>query len=833
MSNKTFNHKFLKGCPIVIVNTISEWANGNFPSDSYYQKIKFNGRPLSYILIEKDKAEKIYGTLDSAAITATIALIIGEEKYPVNPKLALKFAIEKTIGSNDKDSYMILKSIYESKYGDCPIRFDEDNMRSGNWNTPHQTDRLGDQFSTEKDIEHFIDMMDDESENDVEITEATKKPIKKPLKKTTKKPIKKSKAPTKKKMPTVFNRSKDAAKKGATKGWTHVKGGAGNLYVKGEMSQKVAQTQASREGADAKLVNGKMIPLTASEMIGMRKSQGSTSQKKKAPTKNTGNGGAKTTQKSNEQPKKKDPTVVKVAKKGSKEHQAALSARPIVKVNQKSSAAAAELNAGYIGEKNRELDPDYINDAPKNKEFTREPTISDAEFEKRNKGNWVSKEYIKLNSVASTKKLAKHTVKTLERIINTKLNNDTKKLKNHFSPEAGAGDARSQAGELMTMAFTSLDGKAAARLRDELSSFIESNGDTSILERSWVQAAYDSSRAIHKHLNKRFGEGNWESINIAWDTEKEFEAMTGLKYKESKGRSSDMYMTVNTENGPQLIDISLKKGLDIKFVNSGPEAVLKYDSSLKGSDLDVAVHINNERKWLQKVANTKRMTETFKWLKGAEKNLNRINPPKARKAVEEAILQIKEVAGKDMNQKKLMKAIHDNIDEKNVRKAAWLGIYAMSLAGASKDADKVVEDASKIYSDYQKKFMGEVSRNKKLKGAMLEMIRDNLPIGDICEGLEIMALGNNMLDKATLKEIFGTSDPKAIRDGLTVVAGPPPFIGYAAGPKGQMIPIATVRMRPEALGYGNRIKFDMDMHPKFKEKITHSTSVTYGDDKEK
>lgn len=48
-------------------------------------------------------------------------------------------------------------------------------------------------------------------------------------------------------------------------GFTHVSGGQGNLYVKGEMEPKVAQRKAAKSGADAKFVDGRMVPLSAKE----------------------------------------------------------------------------------------------------------------------------------------------------------------------------------------------------------------------------------------------------------------------------------------------------------------------------------------------------------------------------------------------------------------------------------------------------------------------------------------------------------------------------------------------------------------------------------------
>ena len=362
MSVKAIRHKFLRKYPIVIVDENTNWCGG-LVSENYYQKVKFTGRPLSYILLERDKAEKIYGRFDEDIITTTMAIIVGEEKYPANPKLALKFAMEKTISEQERIPFDILKSIYELKYGECPIQFNE--WSNSNWKTPHQTNKLGDQFSTSKDIEGLIDRMEDDIDVD-SIDEAVKKPVKKPIKKSpAKKKVAPKKAPAKKPIKKAPPKKKVAPKKpaatmsktskgGKHKGYTHVSGGDGKLYIQGEHSKKEAQAIAHKSGATHREQGGKIIPLSASEMIGQRRA-GVTSQPQKKASSQTqqkrqtgGKPSSSNTQqkkstsgekkgstqqsKGGEQQKSQEPRVVKAVKAGSKEHQAAMDARPTTKV---------------------------------------------------------------------------------------------------------------------------------------------------------------------------------------------------------------------------------------------------------------------------------------------------------------------------------------------------------------------------------------------------------------------------------------------------------------------------------------------------------------------
>ena len=134
-----------------------------------------------------------------------------------------------------------------------------------------------------------------------------------------------------------------------------------------------------------------------------------------------------------------------------------------------------------------------------------------------------------------------------------------------------------------------------------------------------------------------------------------------------------------------------------------------------------------------------------------------------------------------------------------------------------------------MYADYQSAFFEEFKKNKKVEEATMEIIRKELPLVAVLENEETLLAGQYSLDRVTMKKIFGTDDKSAFKESLQVYESPPPpFIGYAAKGTGEPIPIALVRMRAEALGYGQRIKFDMDIHPKFAEQIKKANGEVYG-----
>ena len=100
---RVYRHKFMRKYPIIMVEDFSTWANGKIESETYFQKVKFKGRPLSYVVIETKNAPKVDGRIPASFIGSTMAMIGGHDKYPVqgNERLALSWAIRKTMEFED------------------------------------------------------------------------------------------------------------------------------------------------------------------------------------------------------------------------------------------------------------------------------------------------------------------------------------------------------------------------------------------------------------------------------------------------------------------------------------------------------------------------------------------------------------------------------------------------------------------------------------------------------------------------------------------------------------------------------------------------------------
>ena len=168
---KVYRHKFMRKYPIIMIEDFSKWANGKIKSETHYQKVKFKGRPLSYVVIETKNAPKTNGRIDASFVGFTMAMVGGHDKYPIqgNEKLALTWAIRKTMEFEDRDSYDILVESYEAQFGKCPLFLENS---SSDWKSTFQMDKPGDEADPDN-WDKIKDMMDQEieAETDIEIDE--------------------------------------------------------------------------------------------------------------------------------------------------------------------------------------------------------------------------------------------------------------------------------------------------------------------------------------------------------------------------------------------------------------------------------------------------------------------------------------------------------------------------------------------------------------------------------------------------------------------------------------------------------------------------------------
>ena len=239
------------------------------------------------------------------------------------------------------------------------------------------------------------------------------------------------------------------------------------------------------------------------------------------------------------------------------------------KPKQKSKSTAT----GYKGDKNKSLDDV---DTSSSSTFTEEIDPSDEDYTPP-KGfkNPDPPPPFKMPEMKSAK-FPKKYMNAIERMMNSTKSGE-KPITQDFIKGVGAGQAGSQAGEILTVMATGLDKEEWDAVKTSLleheAALIEKNPKLKnpkkrLIDKSWIEAADNNRLAIERQVEGMYGKGS-KILNTGWDVEADVEAM-GWKgrYKESKGYSTDMYAKVQRPDGSIVMhEPSLKKDDKINFIN--------------------------------------------------------------------------------------------------------------------------------------------------------------------------------------------------------------------------------------------------------------------------
>ena len=395
----------------------------------------------------------------------------------------------------------------------------------------------------------------------------------------------------------------------------------------------------------------------------------------------------------------------------------------------------------------------------------------------------------------------------IERLVNTKLDDETSQISYFMESSAGAGKISSQAGEILTTALTSLDDDQAKKLESSLLEHLKAQKDADpkakkIVDPSWVKAAMDNREAIRNRIAKEYPEGS-KIVASAWDVKEEVNALGMEDYEGNKGFSTDVYFKVETPDGNTILDeVSLKKDIDVNFLNSGTKKFKDWDENLS-EELDQTVYTGEQRKRLN-------------------------NFVKKNRFLIESALKKDKALQKEFKSKGI-KDIDDLLSRKPSRAVMKIMMRSAESVAATGDrtAEKFVKDhkkQSKIFSDTA---VEALANNEKLKEGMLSEIREEFPLKAVADGEETMAIGPYSLDPAIMKHIFGTNDFNKIKEKLVAVKAEPPYVGYQAEVGGDTIPIASIDIREDGVGYGSVFKFDMKLDKRFATTLKEANAEVY------
>ena len=438
-------------------------------------------------------------------------------------------------------------------------------------------------------------------------------------------------------------------------------------------------------------------------------------------------------------------------------------------------------------------------------------------------------------------KFPKKYAKAIERMMNSTKSGE-KPITQDFIKGVGAGQAGSQAGEVLTVMATGLDKEEWDALKNSLLEYETAlitqnkglrNPKKRIIDKSWIEAADNNRLAIERQVEGMYGKGA-KILSTGWDVKADVEAM-GWKdrYKESKGYSTDMYAKVQLPDGSIVMhEPSLKKDDRINFINKTTGAFKDWLGGMFSKENE---HLDPEK------------------LSNRENDRLKTTDPEKIKKVEEMVQ--KDPLKSYMKKKgfkidQILDPTSGKGSTRHKKKAAFMAMNMMAgapeygyqetgpnkgkilLADPPTKEQLAVQEHIKDVRNYCDNATREIAkpRPNPLREGMLKAISEEFPLKGVADQEETMAIGANSLDPQTMEKIFGTSDFDEIKEDLVVDDSvTPPVLAYKGGPEGEMLQIAKIGIRQDGIGYGApNIKFEMTMDKDFAEKLKQANEDVYG-----
>lgn len=408
-------------------------------------------------------------------------------------------------------------------------------------------------------------------------------------------------------------------------------------------------------------------------------------------------------------------------------------------------------------------------------------------------------------------KVPKRDIQVLQRMMNTKAISSTEPPISFFTSggPGGMGKIQAQAGELMSIMFTSSNDKEKKELQKSIEEHISNQDEkTSIITKDWLKAAINNSTAIHNRIKSEFGVDDASSVitHCCWDVKEEVEAM-GLKdYNNNKGFSTDIYIKLELPNGQKILnEVSLKKDKNVFFLNSTTGKLEEWDEDLP-NDLKMKTHVAKVKKYFSD---------------GIDKN--KIN----RLLQSSSTPEIKEL--QKLMKKKNIESIDSVIvgNNRTSRKVLLVALEALAAHGDEK-AIKSLDRIEKAGRSYSMNAIKAIGSNKKLKEGMLKEVKSEFPIKAVAHNEETMAIGDMSVDRKVVKKIFGTDDWDEIQEHLDAVTDKtPPYLAYKIKGTKKTIPIAVINIREDGVNYGGTFKFEMALHKDFAKTLKNANNDLY------
>ena len=459
-------------------------------------------------------------------------------------------------------------------------------------------------------------------------------------------------------------------------------------------------------------------------------------------------------------------------------------------------------------------------DTLKTPEFLKGTEPDDKKFELKNNKNKNSippAPYKLPKQLLTASKFPKKYISALERMMNTRVTADSSKWSYFSDLPGGAGQISAQAGELMTMIGTTLDDKNfdifKQSLLDYESELIKSNPALKpegrrIITKSWIKAAEGNRKAILNRIGKEYPGAT--VVASAWDTKDDAESLGLSDYSKNKAFSTDVFFKLKLPNGEEILaEVSLKKSIAVNFLNSGAGKFKEWDPNLPDS-INQNVYSNKQRNILYQTG-SKLKLDVAKLLTSNSRSAQILKQLFKSKNIDFNEALSKAAAGKG---------------SRATSKVILTALEELAKSG-NKAALAALNNLNTMHKEFQKNAIEAITTNPKLKAGMLKSISEEFPLKSISSGEETMAIGDLSLDKATMKDIFGTDSFDIIKQGLISKPGPPPFLAYKAKSGSKVIPIAKIEIREDGVGYGGQFKFEMQLDKRFAALLEQANTAVY------
>jgi hypothetical protein len=182
------------------------------------------------------------------------------------------------------------------------------------------------------------------------------------------------------------------------------------------------------------------------------------------------------------------------------------------------------------------------------------------------------------------------------------------------------------------------------------------------------------------------------------------------------------------------------------------------------------------------------------------------------------------MAEKGVNWEGLVENLDGNKLNRDGRKLVHLATIAQGVPGYK-------EGVQKEHKAFIANAIKQINENDAMKDGLLQETKNNFPIRDVAEGKEVMAIGDLSLDMKTIADVFGTTDFEVIKSGFKVTTDENgvPYLGWMAkAGEGPLLPIASINVREDGVGYGSIIKHEMVLHPDFAARLRQANANQYG-----